>query len=228
MWTIFAIPLLLSCIVCVFSFTTTASTVLSSRSSISDPFTTPTRLLHIFQHRDVDMILTDNLIAVLEANGSTSSSSSKAWDLDVTSTYRKVTTWNATALDDLYKQSAAVGISTTTRASLACAAASLVFVSETMTLQSSNYTAKEQKDWFVPLIFHFELFFHAWYLTHTPPGHQIAGSLRPTFSRSRVPSRLSLLCVLWLPCRQHSQCAALATILIRDSAGLENRELYLI
>lgn len=94
------------------------------------------------------MTLANNLLAVLEANASSSSSSS-AGEIDTISTYKNAILANAAALDDFYGQSTADGISALARTSLACKAALLIFGSKAITPQSSSYTAEEQENWFV-------------------------------------------------------------------------------
>ena len=140
----FTSPSILSSWALMFIIVTTASSVQSSRSDISDISATP----HGLQHRDTSTTLASSLLAVLEANASNSSSSS-AREIDAASTYENTINSNVAGLDDLYGQSAVGGISTSVRASLACQAALLVFGSETITPKSLNYTTEEQEPWFV-------------------------------------------------------------------------------
>lgn len=106
------------------------------------------------------MALTTNLLAVLQTNAANASQE----NVDIISNYQKTITTNATALNDLCTQST-VTEALETRASLACAAALLVFGSKTITPQSSNYTAEEERNWFIPLPSYFSL---VWVLLTSP------------------------------------------------------------
>jgi hypothetical protein len=145
----FTIPLVLSCLALGLLDVTTASTVITPRLGISDSYATSAGPQHGLQHRDTNMTLYDNLLAVVAANAS----STAARDIS-SSTYENAINANAAALDNIYEQSTAGGISASTRATLTCGAASLIFGSKNViTPKSSNYTSEEQEPWSVPLTY---------------------------------------------------------------------------
>ena len=90
---------------------------------------------------DTEMALSQNLLAVIEAYPSLDSNTRK--------TFQETITANTASLDDLYLQSTAAE-NLASRASIACAAAQLVFGTSTVIPGSSNYTAEKHGNWFDP------------------------------------------------------------------------------
>ena len=72
--------------------------------------------------------------------------------IDGISSYQNAITTHAAPLDDLHLQSTAVGLSATTSASLARAAALIIFNNKTITPQSSDYTAEKERNWSISLL----------------------------------------------------------------------------
>jgi len=102
-----------------------------------------------FQQRDTNDTLTDSLLSVVAAANDTDILTR---DVSPTASYTNAISDNADALNNLFGQSTASGVAQTTRASLTCLAASLVFGSDVITSRSSMYATEQNEPWYVTTI----------------------------------------------------------------------------
>jgi hypothetical protein len=113
------------------------------------------------------MTLTDDLLSVVAA---ANDSSTFTRDVSPSPTYTNAITANAAALNKLFGQFTVPGITHTTRASLTCGAASLIFGNDVITSKSPNYSTEQNEPWYVSFIkFSFVvLIYHRSSLCHLP------------------------------------------------------------